>query len=84
MSEKININQGDTDVKNNIIDFSTLETMSREDDRETWNAMQLYGEDDGKEAKYQSSDQISEEALRKLKSAKIAAKIFGAFEMKIA
>lgn len=84
MSEKININQGDTDVKSKIIDFSTLETMSREDDMTTWNAMQLFGEDDGKEAKYQSPKQASKEALRKLKGAKIGAKIFGAFDTKVA
>lgn len=84
MSEKINTNQGDTDVKNKIIDFSTLETEDRADDMTTWNAMQLFGEDDGKEAKYQSPEQASEEALRRLKSAKIGAKIFGVFNTKIA
>lgn len=84
MSEKININQGDTDVKNAIIDYSTLETIGREDDMATWNAMQLFGEDDGKEARYQSPKQVSDEALRKLKGAKIGAKIFEVLEMKVA
>lgn len=87
MSEKININQGETDVKNNIIDFSTLETAGREDDRDTWNSMQLFGESDGKEADYKSPTHLSSEAMQKLKTAKsgrIGAKIFDALNMKAA
>lgn len=64
-----------TDVKSNIIDFSALDTKSREDD-EAWNAMKLYGMDDEKEASYESPKRVSAEAEQKISL--LRARLFGA------
>lgn len=85
MSEKINnFNQGDTDVKNNIIDFRALDTEGREDDKNTWNSLQYMGETDENEAHFELRKEPSEEALDKIKGASIGVKIFEAFDMKVA
>ncbi len=84
MSEKINTNQGDTNVKNNIIDFSTIETKDRTDDVETWNSLRFMGETDENEARYESPEEPSKEALDRIKRASVGAKIFEAFNMKAA
>lgn len=72
MSENpnINTNQGETNVNNKIIDFGPLETESREDDKDTWNSMQLFGEDDGKESIYQSPRELSDETRQRLGAAR--------------
>lgn len=79
MSEKININQGDTDVKNNIIDFSALDTEERDDDKNKWNSPQYLGESDENEAHFVLRREPSEEALDRIKGTSIGAKIFEAF-----
>lgn len=75
---KIKIKQGDTDVKNVIIDFSTLDTEDREDDKNTWNSMQFLCETDGKEAGYKSPKVVSEETVRRIKNTKVMARAFEA------
>ncbi len=64
-----------TNVKSKIIDFSTLDTKDREDD-EAWNAMKLYGMDDEKEASYESPEEISAVAKKRISS--LRARLFGA------
>lgn len=56
MSEKLKTKKGDkADVKcEGIINFGPIDTKSRRDDKETWNALQFYCETDNKEAKYVS------------------------------
>ncbi len=75
---KIKTKQGDTDIKNDIIDFSTLDTEGREDDRDTWNSMQFLCETDGKEAGYKSPIMVSEETVRRIKNAKVMVRAFEA------
>lgn len=84
MSEKLNSNQGDTDVRNNIIDFSTLETEDRADDAETWNSMQFMGETDDDERQHKLTKQPSQEVLDNIKRTSVGAKVFEAFNMKAA
>lgn len=84
MSEKIKIKQGDTDVKNNIIVFGTLDTEGRDDDKDTWNSLQFMGETDESEAHLKLRKEPSKEALDKIKRSSIGAKIFEAFNMKTA
>lgn len=75
MRNNIKINTGEqTNVRNNIIDFSPLDTESLEDDKETWNAMQLMG-DDREEMNYKPPVEISELARKRI--AKLQAKIAG-------
>lgn len=64
-----------TNVKSKIIDFSALDTESREDDK-AWNAMKLYGMDDEKEASYESPKRVSAEAKRRISSLRV--RLFGA------
>lgn len=78
MSAKINTNQGETDVRNKIIDFSTLDTEGRDDDKNTWNSMQFLCETDGKEAGYQSPKVVSAETVRRIKKTKVMARVFEA------
>lgn len=75
MRNKIKINTGEqTNVRNNIIDFSPLDTESLEDDKKTWNAMELMG-DDREEMNYKPPVRISEEAEKRI--AKLQARITG-------
>lgn len=81
MKNTININKGATNVKReNIIDFDTIDTKDREDDFNTWNSMQLYGEDDAKELAYESKKRISKDAAERIKSRKIGYTILGALK----
>lgn len=83
MSEKINTKRGEqTDVKDEqIIDFSPLDTASREDD-EAWNVMKFYGESDDAEGAYQppveKSQKELEAILKRAKAAKIGESILAA------
>lgn len=88
MNAKTKIDKGDNaDVKSKVIDFSTVSTESREDDNEKWNAMRFYGEDDRKEAEYESPSKISAEAKRNISDAKakfIGVRMMEIFNMKVA
>ncbi len=75
---KINHKQGVTNVKNNIIDFSAIDTEERDDDKNTWNSMQFLCETDGKEAGYKSPKVVSEETVRRIKNAKVMVRAFEA------
>lgn len=72
MSEKVTFKKENTDVKGEkVIDFTTLQTESHMDDRETWNAMQPFGENDEAEMSYEPRVKLSREELQKiLKEAK--------------
>lgn len=82
MSEKIKTKpKEETNVKGcSVIDFSTLETKMRKDDFETWNAMQLYGENDDEERSYQLPKKISQKRLREIlkeaKATKVGQRVF--------
>lgn len=84
MSEKVKFNQGDTDVKDNIIVYDTLETEDHNDDKETWNAMQPYGEDDREEMNYQSPNEASWEAKLMMRRANLGKGILREFDAKVA
>lgn len=87
MSEKIKTKIGeDTDVRNNIIDFSTLDTEDREDD-EAWDSLKYLCKSDSEEANYESPRTISQEAERRISA--LRARILGgrakdAYNMKAA
>ncbi len=55
MSNKLETQTGENaNVKvEEVIDYSTLDTLSREDDHEQWNSMQFFGEDDSTEREYE-------------------------------
>lgn len=55
-------------IRNNIIDFDTIDTADRADDNATWNAMRFYGEDDKTETKYKLKGEVSAEVLKRLKA----------------
>lgn len=77
MSNTIKIKTGEeTDVKTKrkIIDYSPLDTESREDDN-AWNSMQFMCENDEKEAEYESPDEVSLEAKKNISRAR--AKLIG-------
>ncbi len=76
MSNNIKIKTGEqTNVKSgNVIDFSTIDTKSREDDKK-WNAMQFYCEDDNSESNYESIEMI--DAVKMSKIRRKADRVFG-------
>lgn len=76
MRNNIKINTGEqTNVRNNIIDFSPLDTESREDDKMSWDSLEYMGPDDREEMNYKPPVEISE--LAKKRIAKLQAKIAG-------
>lgn len=68
-------------IRNNIIDFDTIDTPDRSDDNTTWNAMRFYGEDDKTETNYKLKGEVSAEALKRLKARRIGCGILSALKV---
>lgn len=87
INNKIKTGENTDVMLGKVINFRTIETESRDDDNESWNSLQFYGEDDGKESQYQSPTKVSSEALSRIKEAKakkIGYSVLGAMRAKVA
>ena len=56
-----------TNVRNGVIDFSTIDTVGREDD-EAWNSLKFYGESDDNERGYRSPNRVDRRASQRIRA----------------
>lgn len=66
---KINT-EGTANVRNNVIDFSTIDTAGREDD-DAWNSMKFYGESDDGERGYRSPEKVNSKTSARIRNKRI-------------
>lgn len=77
MKTNTKIKTGDkTNVRQKVIDFSTIDTKDRDDDK-VWNSMKFYGESDSKEASYRSPKRVSREAIVRIKARRVGLNLTG-------
>lgn len=60
-----------TNVRNGVINYKTLDTEDRDDDRAAWNSMELYGDTDENEQSYRSPEKVKPEAEKRIRDKKI-------------